>query len=377
MEMRRLSADQIRTHEPLPWDVFDEHQQLLLRKGYIIERQRQAEGLVVRGVYVDALAFAAKAGSIVPLVEEFNPFKLWDDIQRWLGPLIRQALSTEPTADISSKLTELAKMVQELGHKDADAGIAAMLLVESFKYPISHPLHVAMVCELVTKRLNWSDDERLSTVAAAMTMNLGMIDMQNRLMQQQGSLTVDQRQCIHEHPVKGYEILQRSGVQDQTWLTAVLEHHESPDGSGYPRAITDISQPSQVIRLADIFCAKISVRGYRKSFLPNVAARDIFVREGDRGQNPITTILIKEIGIYPPGSFVKLANGETAIVVRRGEVVNSPVVAALSSGTGIPYVDPVERHTGRSKDFAITSAISRDKIMVQINMPRMWGYEKK
>jgi HD-GYP domain-containing protein (c-di-GMP phosphodiesterase class II) len=377
MEMRRLSADQIRTNEPLPWDVFDEHQQLLLRKGYVIESQRQAEELVVRGVYVDVLAFAAKSGSFVPLVEEFNPFKLWDDIQRRLGPLIRQMLSTEATAETPGKMTELARMVQELSQKDADAGIAAMLLVESFKYPIAHPLHVAIVCELVTQRLNWSNDECLSTVAAAMTMNLGMMEMQNRLFHQQATLTEPQRQCIQEHPVKGYEILQQSGIQDQEWLTAVLEHHECPDGSGYPRAITDLSQTSQVIRLADIFCAKISPRSYRKPFLPNFAAREIFVSEGDGGQNPIATILIKEIGIYPPGSFVKLANGETAIVVRRGEAANSPVVAALSSGSGIPYVDPVERHTGRSKDFSITSALSRDKIMVQINMPRMWGYEKK
>jgi hypothetical protein len=159
MEMRRLSADQIRTNEPLPWDVFDEHQQLLLRKGYVIESQRQAEELVVRGVYVDVLAFAAKSGSFVPLVEEFNPFKLWDDIQRRLGPLIRQMLSTEATAETPGKMTELARMVQELSQKDADAGIAAMLLVESFKYPIAHPLHVAIVCELVTQRLNWSNDE--------------------------------------------------------------------------------------------------------------------------------------------------------------------------------------------------------------------------
>jgi hypothetical protein len=377
MEMRRLSADQIRTNEPLPWDVFDEYQQLLLRKGYIIESQRQAEELVVRGVYVDALAFAAKAGSVVPLVEKFNPFKLWDDIQRRLGPLIRQVLSAESGTDCASKMTELAKMVQQLTQKDADAGIAAMLLVESFKYPVSHLLHVAIVCELVTQRLNWSDDERLSTVAAAMTMNLGMMELQNRLFHQPSLLTDEQRQCIYEHPVIGFEILQRSGVQDQAWLTAVLEHHESPDGSGYPRAITDLSQPSQVIRLADIFCAKISSRSYRKPFLPNFAAREIFVSEGDGGQNPIATILIKEIGIYPPGSFVKLANGGTAIVVRRGETANSPVVAALSSGSGIPYVDPVERDTGRSKEFSISSAISRDKIMVQINMPRMWGYEKK
>ncbi|MFO0152057.1 MAG: hypothetical protein ACK52D_03400, partial [Burkholderiales bacterium] len=140
MEMRRLSADQIRTNEPLPWDVFDEYQQLLLRKGYIIESQRQAEELVVRGVYVDALAFAAKAGSVAPLVEEFNPFKLWDDIQRRLGPLIRQLLSAESGTDYACKMTELAKMVLQLSQKDADAGIAAMLLVESFKYPVSHPL---------------------------------------------------------------------------------------------------------------------------------------------------------------------------------------------------------------------------------------------
>ncbi len=378
MEMRRLSADQIRPNEPLPWDVFDEHQQLLLRKGFVIESQRQAEELVIRGVYVDAQAFAAKT-SAAPVPEEFNPFKVWDDIQRKLGPLMRQMLTSEndTKSECATRVFDLARLVKKLSDEDADAGIAAMLLVESFKYPIAHSLHVAIVCELLTQRLNWTDEERLSTVAAAMTMNLGMIELQNRLVHQQVPLTEEQRQRVHEHPVLGYEILQRAGVTDTEWLQAVLEHHETPDGKGYPRGSADISQPSQIIRLADIFCAKISSRGYRKAFLPNVAAREIFIKEGDGGQNPIATVLIKEIGIYPPGSFVKLANGETAVVVRRGEAANSPIVASLSSGTGIPYIDPVERHTSRSKDFAITAAIPRDKIMVQINMPRMWGYEKK
>lgn len=38
--------------------------------------------------------------------------------------------------------------------------------------------------------------------------------------------------------------------------------------------------------------------------------------------------LLKSVGLYPPGSFVQLVNGETGIVVARGKQANLPVVAS-------------------------------------------------
>ena len=46
--------------------------------------------------------------------------------------------------------------------------------------------------------------------------------------------------------------------------------------------------------------------------------------------------LIKGLGVYPPGDFVKLRNGETAIVVQRTAAGNAPIVAVLADAGGRP-----------------------------------------
>jgi hypothetical protein len=55
--------------------------------------------------------------------------------------------------------------------------------------------------------------------------------------------------------------------------------------------------------------------------------------------------LVKEFGLYPPGCFVILASGETAMVVQRGAAVNNPIVSVLSTARGEPCPEPLRRDT--------------------------------
>lgn len=61
--------------------------------------------------------------------------------------------------------------------------------------------------------------------------------------------------------------------------------------------------------------------------------------------HPVNAALVKEFGVYPPGCFVKLISGETAMVVQRGPSVMASVVAALSDVRGRPHPTPVRRET--------------------------------
>lgn len=59
-------------------------------------------------------------------------------------------------------------------------------------------------------------------------------------------------------------------------------------------------------------------------------------------------LLIREVGVYPPGSFVKLINGDTAIVIKRaivkkGRNATAPVVACIISPRGGLYEQPALR----------------------------------
>jgi len=56
VDQRRINMTDLVRGEPLPWDVYDDASRLLLRKGYIVEHNKQIEALVERGLFVDAKA---------------------------------------------------------------------------------------------------------------------------------------------------------------------------------------------------------------------------------------------------------------------------------------------------------------------------------
>ena len=87
----------------------------------------------------------------------------------------------------------------------------------------------------------------------------------------------------------------------------------------------------------------------------------------------LAVLLIKEIGVYPPGSFVKLANNETAVVLRRGiKKANCPVCLSVISPRGAPYQNPIMRDTKEDKSYAIEAVIPRDKGM-ELDFNKLWG----
>ena len=86
-----------------------------------------------------------------------------------------------------------------------------------------------------------------------------------------------------------------------------------------------------LVRRADIYTAKLSPRTTRSAMAADRAGRAMFMY--DPG-NSMTAALVKEFGVYPPGCFVKLVSGETAVVVKRGPSVVTPLVAALTTPSG-------------------------------------------
>ena len=69
-------------------------------------------------------------------------------------------------------------------------------------------------------------------LAAALTCNIAMIELQDMLQTQQAPLTEEQTTQIRQHPEKAASMLRQAGVQDAVWLDTVLHHHERWDGGG-------------------------------------------------------------------------------------------------------------------------------------------------
>ena len=205
----------------------------------------------------------------------------------------------------------------------------------------------------MAQRLDWSVDETQRAFKATLTMNLSMLELQGQLAVQTTPPTPEQRDAIKAHPHFSRLLLEISGVTDADWLSAVANHHEKPDGSGYPAGLRDSGDLAALMQRADIYTAKLSPRVNRDAVAADKAGRMMFMQEPG---HPMVSALVKAFGVYPPGCFVKLMSGETGLVIKRGATVMAPIVAVVSSPFGASLPRPLRRDTSQ-REYAIHSVL--------------------
>ena len=201
-----------------------------------------------------------------------------------------------------------------------------------------------------------------------------MLELQESLYRQDTPLGDDQRKAIHQHCQHGVGMLRDANITNQLWLDIVFQHHEKIDGSGYPVGLEGdaIKKEALIISLSDRYSAMVSPRSYREGMSANNALGNLFINKGKDIDEELAILFIKELGIYPPGTFVKLNNNETAIVIKRGHDSISPVVCSLTNALGEIYARPIIRDSGR-EDYAIREICPRIKTTT-LNLPMLWGY---
>ena len=84
----------------------------------------------------------------------------------------------------------------------------------------------------------------------------------------------------------------------------------------------------------------------------------------------VSAALIKAVGIYSPGSFVRLSTNEIAVVIKRGANTTTPRVAILINRNGMPTGELIVRDTSQS-EFRIVSSVAHRDVKVKINLQRL------
>ena len=369
-QMLKLIPGQIMLGMPLPFGVRDENGKLLLARGQLIATESQLEALLSRGLYADATEVEASQGgrSDKADTKRLTMFDLWDQAI-WRLERVLKSIDQEP--GFAQRCDEFASQMMGLVERDPDIAIYLSVRKDERRlahYGLTHSLHCALVCQLMGTRSGWSVDRIRTLVKAALTMNLAIVELQGRYAVH-GRLSEEQMTEIRRHPAQAVERLKAAGVDDAEWLQAVLEHHERPGGGGYPSDLKEVSEAGNVLRLADVFMAKISPRASRPAIPIQDAARQMY---SESSGSPAAAAIIKEYGVYPPGNFVRLASGELAIVIRRGVTALTPVAAAITDKTGAPTINTKQRDTAQPA-YAIKGIEANSALALRVPPERLYG----
>ncbi|TDP13207.1 HD-GYP domain-containing protein (c-di-GMP phosphodiesterase class II) [Roseateles asaccharophilus] len=352
--------------EPLPFSVRDAGRMLLLARGQVIADDAQLDELFQRGalVEVEELARAMQQPVRSKRRTQRSAAELpaaWEQA----GGDVRRALGTRPdqlAAAVRSSTDLLMSLI------DSSPNVALAQVVRQpdgggGHYGVDHSIHAATACHAAARYLGWDVAAQRRAFQAALTMNLGMLDLQAKLATQVSPLTALQREQIHQHPIRSAEMLAEAGIEDADWLEAVIQHHEVPGGAGYPRKLSDVGELAEILRYADVYTARLSARANRPAMSAQQAGRELHQMAET---SPLAAAVIKAFGIFPPGSVVRLASGELGLVVGVGDKAHQPRVAALTNAAGEPRLSPQLRDSARD-DYAIVALLPAQALPMRLS----------
>jgi len=370
-ELVRIAPGALTIGRPLPWNVYDADGNVLLRQGYVIQTNSQLEQLFERGRFKPR-KIERPQEEVFEDNRERNPFADYPDLLHSLEATLNAITESDPSAQ--KRLLGLARMIERTCTESPDASLALVHLYSIG--PVIHEqiLFYAILCQFIGRQFGLEDKRIGILTAAALTANLGLVPIADKLNASNTVLNDEQRGVIRKHPQRSIQALKAAGIDNKLLLTIIAQHHEQADGSGYPKGLsgTEIRPEAEILALAERYVAMITKRAYRQRM--NVAdARKLIANLADGKFRPaIPKALLHVLGEFPPGILVRLENNEVGVVARRPVRARGPFVKAIFGPRGNRYTGTFERDTSEP-DFGIQS-LEEPEVMPSMDFSMVWGF---
>jgi len=225
--------------------------------------------------------------------------------------------------------------------RNRDAFLALLKIRVYDKYDFAHPLNVSVLSVALGRNAGMTAEELRELGLGAILHDVGKIHISRKILDKPGRLTPEEFEIIKQHPINGVRMLKGYQEISPAALGIVLGHHERIDGSGYPKGISgnQVHPYNIICGMADVFDAVSTERVYRKGFQPFAALRVLFQMRDKQFSAKWLDRFVYTLGIYPPGTVVRLDTGEVAVVValNHGQLLR-PMVRLVEDGQGRPLV---------------------------------------
>ena len=133
-------------------------------------------------------------------------------------------------------------------------------------YTGGHLWRVSQFAKLLSIKAGLSETEAIHISLGGYLHDLGKIGIPDVILRKPDKLTEQEFEIIKTHPLIGGKLINEHPLSGLVYRP-ILEHHERPDGKGYPCGLSNdqISLSSRIVGISDAFDATTSTRPYRKA----------------------------------------------------------------------------------------------------------------
>ena len=396
MKLVPLALEHIQGHPSLPFHLYGSDGRLLLPANARLDNPRVLERLrQQRSVYVQpndyeswrlgmakavdtaffnnvSLSQLAKArpDPVVRTGAPEQPGDLWENLVKTLNAGM-QALGTDKPW--MERVDEVHEKARSLAERRKDEAVFHFVytggIITAF-YSARQALRTMIIASDLGRELKWDEERIVLLEKAALTMNVAMWRQQDQMVTVSNpNITPETQALLQAHGAESARLLQEGGVTDELWLEAVRLHDDAELARQPIAQLSPAQQMAQVLNRVERYGALISRRAGREALSPTQAAQQVCLGADGR-PDTVGALLLKVMGLYPPGSYVALASSEVGIVLARGDHVRQPVVAALRNAQGMSMAEPRLRFTGQPQ-VAVRSALRPKEVTVDPPMAKL------
>ncbi|WP_045411566.1 HD-GYP domain-containing protein [Vibrio owensii] len=314
--------------------------------------------------------------------------KLWQEKQKRIEKLSayrRRVIQCEK--EFERSLARMRSVMTKIRNRPADAVGEAKQLIDDivdklmcddnvtlhlmngkneFEDIYFHSLNVAVIAMMIGRAKGYSAEQLKALSFAALFHDMGKIKIPTAILRKQTPLSEPESNYLKLHTKYGLDMANQIEDFPDSAKTVIAQHHELRDGSGYPEGLRgdEIDELAQVIIVANAFDNLCHTPIASEQKIPYTALSHLYKNCKHLYKEENLNILIKFMGVFPPGTVVQLSNNMVGLVISVNAshllfpnvLVYDPAVPR----TQAPIIDLA------SKDIKIVNAIHPSKLPEKI-----------
>ncbi len=184
-------------------------------------------------------------------------------------------------------------------------------------YIYKHSLQTALLSVLIGNEMDMGDRELWRLGVGALIHDTGMLKIPQTIRKKSGRLNQEQRQKMKKHLLMGARVINGLKSCPADIQKVMLQHHERYDGSGYPSGLKgeQIHLHARIVNLTMTYVALNQPRPNRPEYGVRKSIRNVIYEHRERYDPEILDVFLSVMGVFPPGSVVRLTSGALAIVM--------------------------------------------------------------
>ncbi len=229
---------------------------------------------------------------------------------------VMRNIMSQPRAAVEAAGEIVSGMVESL-MENQEATVHLVNMKGKSESTYYHAINVTILSLMLGRQLGLDERQMQDLGTGAMFHDLGYSEIPDKVLLKQEPLNQAEQNLIRMHPEYGVRQARQIGTLPPEAVKIIEQHHEMSDGSGYPKGLVEpqISELAQIVALVNAYDNLCNQKDPSKSCSPYEAISILYARERHKFNEEKITRFITSMGVYPPGTVVKLSDGTIAVVM--------------------------------------------------------------